>query len=162
MCGQAECMCAERREVCQTFTLCGGCKHHSVHSYCPTACGSSLSLGDCLRQQQPSCCCSCCLRIGDAPAGAVLPEPYLFALRGKLPCACASPLSCILTKPDKPTVNLQTCLQGQRYWQQERRVCTELAHLQPGHPVTLTLADVLQTHELKSFDYRVRSKAATL
>ncbi len=48
------------------------------------------------------------------------------------------------------------CLQGQAYWQQERQVCAELAHLQPGHPMNLSLADVLSTHELKSFDYRVR------
>lgn len=45
--------------------------------------------------------------------------------------------------------------QGQQYWQQERRVCAELAQLRPGHAVNLTLADVLATHELKSFDYRV-------
>lgn len=35
-------------------------------------------------------------------------------------------------------------------------MCAELARLQPGHPVNLTLADILGTHELKSFDYRVR------
>jgi hypothetical protein len=46
--------------------------------------------------------------------------------------------------------------QGQAYWQQERHICAELASLQPGHPVNLSLADVLATHELKSFDYRVR------
>lgn len=45
--------------------------------------------------------------------------------------------------------------QGQAYWQQERHICAELASLQPGHPVNLSLADVLATHELKSFDYRV-------
>lgn len=39
-------------------------------------------------------------------------------------------------------------------------MCAELAHMQPGHPVTLTLADVLQTHELKSFDYRVSPTGA--
>lgn len=46
-------------------------------------------------------------------------------------------------------------LQGQQYWQQERRVCRELAQLRPGHPTQLSLSDVLLTHELKSFDYRV-------
>lgn len=35
-------------------------------------------------------------------------------------------------------------------------MCAELACLQPGHDMNLTLADVLATHELKSFDYRVR------
>lgn len=44
---------------------------------------------------------------------------------------------------------------GQQYWQQERRVCRELAQLKPGHPTRLSLSDVLLTHELKSFDYRV-------
>jgi hypothetical protein len=34
-------------------------------------------------------------------------------------------------------------------------VCAELSQLQPGHPLNLTLADILATHELKSFDYRV-------
>jgi hypothetical protein len=48
------------------------------------------------------------------------------------------------------------CMQGQCYWREERRVCQELAQLQPGHQVNLSIADILATHELKSFDYRVR------
>lgn len=45
--------------------------------------------------------------------------------------------------------------QGQQYWQQERRICGQLAHTRPGQAVQLTLADILSAHEAKSFDYRV-------
>eukprot|EP00775_Hariotina_reticulata_P003202 gene3202-3479_t len=44
---------------------------------------------------------------------------------------------------------------GQQYWQQERHICSYLAHTRPGQDVHLTLADILSAHEAKSFDYRV-------
>jgi hypothetical protein len=50
--------------------------------------------------------------------------------------------------------------QGQQYWQQERRICSQLAGTQPGHDVTLTQADIVAAHESKSFDYRVGAAPA--
>ncbi|KAF8063085.1 smkA [Scenedesmus sp. PABB004] len=44
---------------------------------------------------------------------------------------------------------------GQRYWAAEQRLCGALARTAPGAAPSLSLDDVLSTHEAKSFDYRV-------
>lgn len=75
-----------------------------------------------------------------------------------------------------PTLPVPCCetpvsaaLQGRRYWQLERRLCADMlqaaaqssAGAAAAKPATatatvpFTLADVLTTHESKSFDYRV-------